>query len=171
MESRISIDRIAPYGKVYPGDMVFIKRSSGPVEAIFTVGCVELYDLAETPIELLKERYSAALCADDAFFHSKQRYRYAVIMEIKDLTHLNPFSIDKKGMQTWLLLWHSPIDQGLDPTVPICYTFYANCIRRFVTIPSLNKTTDLYERSAAPVPCLVPICKGGERFVVPPLFI
>lgn len=104
LESRISIHRIAPYGKVYPGDMVFIKRSSGPVEAVFTVGCVELYDLAETPIELLKERYSAALCADDAFFHSKQHCRYAVIMEIKDLTLLNPFSIDKKGMQTWLLL-------------------------------------------------------------------
>ena len=84
--------------------MVFIKRSSDPVEAVFTVGCVEQFDLTETPISLLQERYGSPLCADDAFFRSKQHCRYAVLMEIRGLARIHPFSIDKKGMQTWLLL-------------------------------------------------------------------
>ena len=104
LESRITVHRIAPYDKVYPGDLVFIKRSSGPIEAVFTVGHVQQFDLSTTPLSHLQERYAQALCADDTFFQSKQHCRYAVLMEIKNLTRLTPFSITKKGMQTWLLL-------------------------------------------------------------------
>ena len=122
LESRITVNRIAPYGKVSPGDMVFIKRSSGPVEAVFTVGCVEQFDLTETPISLLQERYGSQLCADDAFFRSKQHCRYAILMEIRSLTRLTPFSIDKKGMQTWLLLNRTLAAQDLTPLPFLCYT-------------------------------------------------
>ena len=104
LESRITRNRIAPWDKVFPGDIVFIKRSSGPVEAFFTVGSVLQFDLTQTPLEQIREQYSAALCANDAFWQSKQSCRYAVLMQITNLTRIPPFFIDKKGMQTWLTL-------------------------------------------------------------------
>jgi len=104
LESRITRNRIAPWDKASPGDIVFIKRSSGPVEAFFTVGSVMHFDLTQTPLEQIRDQYSAALCANEAFWQSKQTCRYAVLMQITNLTRIPPFSIDKKGMQTWLTL-------------------------------------------------------------------
>ena len=104
LESRITRNRIAPWGKVSPGDIVFVKRSSGPVEAFFTAGNVTQFDLAQTPLKQLRDQYSMELCANEAFWQSKQHCRYAVLMQITNLTRILPFSIDKKGMQTWLVL-------------------------------------------------------------------
>ena len=104
MESRITRSRIAPWDRLSPGDMVFVKRSSGPVEAVFTAGQVLQFDLTQTPLALLQEKYSASLCADESFWQSKQNCRYALLTQITALIRLTPFSIDKKGMQTWLIL-------------------------------------------------------------------
>ena len=104
LESRITRNRIAPWDKVSPGDIVFIKRSSGPVEAFFTVGSVMQFDLTQTPLDQIREQYSTSLCANDAFWQSKQTCRYAVLMQITNLIRIPPFSIDKRGMQTWLTL-------------------------------------------------------------------
>ena len=62
------------------------------------------FDLTQTPLDQIREQYSTSLCANDAFWQSKQTCRYAVLMQITNLIRIPPFSIDKRGMQTWLTL-------------------------------------------------------------------
>ncbi len=49
VESRFSINRIAPYQKVGPGDIILMK--SGPIIGCFVAEWVKFYDLTEKPIE------------------------------------------------------------------------------------------------------------------------
>ena len=102
MESRFTMNKTAPYGRIRSGDIVIIKRSSGPVEGFFLTGCVVQYDLSKVPIAQLKEKYGKQLCVDDAFWEKKKNCRYAVLFDIMNLKRLSPFTIQKRGMQTWI---------------------------------------------------------------------
>lgn len=104
VESRFSKNRIAPYGRVAPGDLVLVKRAAGPVEAAFTVGAVRQYRLPETPLENLRAAYGAALCADEAFWRRKAESRYAVLLEIRGLVRFAPFRVEKLRRTAWVTL-------------------------------------------------------------------
>ncbi len=86
IESRFTKNKIIPYNKIEKEDIVFVKKSSGPILAYFKVKEVLFFNLKETPIEKIKES------------------RYATLIFIDKLVKLKPFSIHKKGMQTWLIL-------------------------------------------------------------------
>lgn len=104
VESRFSKNRIAPYGRIAPGDLVLVKRAAGPVEAVFTVGAVRQYRLQETPLENLRAAYGAALCADEVFWRRKAESRYAVLLEICGLVRFVPFRVEKRGRAAWVML-------------------------------------------------------------------
>ncbi len=104
IESRITKNKVSPYQKITKEDVVFIKKSSGPVLGFFTIKEVLFFDLATTPIETIKENYNKQLCVDETFWKNKSSSRYATLMIIDKLIKLKPFSIPKKGMQTWIKL-------------------------------------------------------------------
>lgn len=104
IESRFTKNKIIPYNKIEKEDIVFVKKSSGPILAYFKVKEVLFFNLKETPIEKIKEKYSEQLCVNETFWESKKESRYATLIFIDKLVKLKPFSIHKKGMQTWLIL-------------------------------------------------------------------
>ena len=102
IESRFSKNRILPYEKISEGDTVIVKKSSGPVIAYFTVKKALFFDLQDTPISEIKKQYEKELCVNEDFWISKKNSNYATLMIIDNLVKLNPFQIDKRGMQTWI---------------------------------------------------------------------
>ncbi len=104
IESRFTKNKVLPYQKVKEDDIVFMKKSSGPIIAYFTVKKVLFFDLTKTPIETLKEKYNQELCVNEEFWLQKANSRYATLIWVKDLVLVKPFKISKKGMQTWLVL-------------------------------------------------------------------
>lgn len=104
VESRFSKKKIAPYNQIEKDDIVIVKKSSGNVIAYFTIKDVIFYDLSITPISDIKLKYNKALCVDDDFWDLKKYSNYATLIVIDKLVNLNPFSIKKKGMQTWIKL-------------------------------------------------------------------
>lgn len=102
IESRFSKNRILPYENISSEDVVIIKRSGGSVVAYFTIKNVSFYDLSDTPIETIKEEYYSAIRANEEFWESKKDSRYATLIEIDEVHKLSPFSISKRGMQTWI---------------------------------------------------------------------
>lgn len=104
IESRFSKNKIAPYNQINNGDIVIIKKSSGNVVGYFTAKNVLCFDLSVTTIEKIKNEYGKALCVDDSFWQSKKNSNYATLIEIDNLVLLSPFTINKKGMQTWIKL-------------------------------------------------------------------
>lgn len=104
IESRFSKNKIAPYKLITKDDIVIIKKSSGNVLGYFTIKDVLFFDLSITPINEIKSKYSKQLCVDETFWISKKNSNYATLIIIDKLIKLKPFHINKKGMQTWIIL-------------------------------------------------------------------
>lgn len=104
IESRFSKNKIAPFEKITKDDIVFVKKSGGDIVAYFTIKEVLFFDLRNTPIEEIKEKYGKELCVDNSFWTIKKDSNYATLIVIDQIKKVKPFSIKKKGMQTWIEL-------------------------------------------------------------------
>lgn len=104
IESRFSKNKILPYNQINKNDIVIVKKSSGNVVAYFTIKEVIFYNLSITPISEIKAKYNEQLYVDESFWISKKSSKYATLIIIDNLVKLNPFHINKKGMQTWIKL-------------------------------------------------------------------
>jgi len=104
VESRWMINRVAPYGKAHSGDLVYVKKSGGPVLATFRIGwCVEG---ALTRVLPFAVEHQVALCVDDAFLLKLEadKKRFGVLMEVTDLKIFDSFAVIKPGMSGWVVL-------------------------------------------------------------------
>lgn len=104
IESRFSKNRIAPYNQITKDDVVIVKKSSGNVLGYFTIKDVLFFDLNTIPIEEIKSKYNKYLYVNDDFWNLKNGSKYATLIIIDKLVNLNPFSINKKGMHSWIKL-------------------------------------------------------------------
>lgn len=104
IESRFSKNKVLPYNNIKKDDIVIVKKSSGNVMAYFEVKDVIFFDLNETFIDDIKAEYNDALCVSEEFWELKKNSNYATLIIIDNLVILKPFSINKKGMQTWIKL-------------------------------------------------------------------
>lgn len=104
IESRFSQKRIAPFNQITKDDIVFIKKSSGNVLGYLTIKEILFFDLNITSIDSIKEKYSRELCVDESFWNQKRDSKYATLIIIDEIFKLEPFKINKKGMQTWIVL-------------------------------------------------------------------
>lgn len=104
IESRFSKNKILSYNQISKDDIVVVKKSSGNVIAYFTIKQVLFFDLNTTSINEIKNKYSKQLCVDESFWVSKQSSNYATLIFIDQLIPIQPFSINKKGMQSWIKL-------------------------------------------------------------------
>lgn len=104
IESRFSKNKIAPYEKIDKSDIVLIKRSGGDIIGYLTIKDVLFFDLNITSISSIKEKYNEYLCVDETFWEQKKNSNYATLIIIDKVTKLKPFKINKKGMQTWIIL-------------------------------------------------------------------
>ena len=104
IESRFSKNKIQPYNQISKDDIVIVKKSGGNVVAYFTIKDVLFFNLNETPIDEIKNKYNKQLCVDEHFWISKSNSNYATLIIIDKIVKLTPFHIDKKGMQTWVNL-------------------------------------------------------------------
>ena len=104
IESRFSKNRIAPYNKIDKNDIILIKKSGGNIIGYLTIKDIIFFDLNTTSISYIKEKYAEYLCVDETFWEQKKNSNYATLIIIDKVTKLKPFKINKKGMQTWIVL-------------------------------------------------------------------
>lgn len=104
IESRFSKNKSLPYRKIAKDDIVFVKKSGGDVLAYFTIKDIIFFDLNETSIDEIKQKYNEQLCVSEEFYISKSNSKYATLIVIDKMFNLKSFHINKKGMQTWLKL-------------------------------------------------------------------
>lgn len=104
IESRFSKKRVAPFNQITKDDIVFIKKSSGNVLGYLTIKEVIFFDLNITQIDDIRKRYGKRLCVTESFWDQKKDSHYATLIIIDEVIRLDPFKINKKGMQTWIVL-------------------------------------------------------------------
>lgn len=111
IESRFSVNRHAPFERVRRGDVLILKRSSGPVVGLCTVSDAWFYRLnPDTWPDI--ERYSSALCMDgSSFWKQKRGASYASLMRIEKIVRLPDLEIEKVDPRGWVVLRASLLQQ------------------------------------------------------------
>jgi hypothetical protein len=109
IESRFSKNRHAPFEQVRSGDVVVLKRSSGPVEGLCTVSDAWFYRLnPDTWPDI--ERYASALCMDDSnFWKQKRGASYASLMRIEQIVRVPDLEVRKLDPRAWVVLRNSSV--------------------------------------------------------------
>ena len=96
IKSRFSVNRITPFRRIAPGDKVYLQETGKPVTASFTAGEVLFFsDLDEQKIAEIRTTYGPLICADEAFWASKQHARYATLIFVERPTLEPPFKVRK----------------------------------------------------------------------------
>jgi len=116
VESRFSLNKIQPFGRVCTGDIILVKKSGGPVVAVFISGEIKSYsNLTPERIDQIRSKYSEPLgmSEDDAFWVEKKDSKYATLINIKRVKRLDPCRIDKKDRTSWVILAQREIDRLL----------------------------------------------------------
>ena len=89
LESRLGQDRRAPFGKVSPGDIVYIKPTGKRVVAKAVVRRVdEFEDLTPEDVKNLRETYDDRIMGGDQYWQSKADSKYATLIGFKSTTLL-----------------------------------------------------------------------------------
>ena len=105
VESRFSVNRCAPFGKVSEGDAVLLKRASGPVVGIARVRTVWSYELDESSWAVIRNRFAKALRAQDPEFWLRRRgASYATLMLMDQVLALEPVKWEKRDRRGWVVL-------------------------------------------------------------------
>ncbi len=110
IESRWLVHKSAPFGKVNGGDVLYLKRTGGKVEARVTVhGVKQFENLTLEVARTIIKRYGPSIKLNNTNFRQwwNPKKKYCCLIFLKNVERLAPFDIDKTGfgnMAAWLVL-------------------------------------------------------------------
>lgn len=105
IESRFSINRVSPFEDVSAGDVLALKRQSGPVVGLCVVEYAAFYELDPPTWHLLRDQFARPLCAeDDEFWATRERARYATLMTVVHAHWIDPVRVAKRDRRGWVRL-------------------------------------------------------------------
>ena len=115
VESRFSVNRIAPYQSARVGDIVLLKRTGGPIVGLCRIAAVWFYCLDPSTWASIKGKFTEALCAQDpTFWHQRASASFATLMRVSDVRAIEPIYHPKRDRRGWVIL-RSPTGS---PTLP-----------------------------------------------------
>ncbi len=112
IETRFSQKRIAPFGLVNLGDIVYIKPSGEDIIGQFVVKKVINYEgLDSEDLALIRNKYGKQISLgndseDQKYFEQRATAKYATIIFIGNVEHfiVSPINITKKDLRGWVVL-------------------------------------------------------------------
>lgn len=105
IELRLYKTKHPAFGRVFVGDKLFLKISSGPVCVIATVEKVKSFeDLTPGKILDLKRRFNHDIGGGDGLWQSKMDCKYCLLVWLKDVKTIEPVRIQKKDWRAWVVL-------------------------------------------------------------------
>lgn len=106
VESRFMKSKCNPFGKVNPGDVIFLKQSGGAVVAKASITKVVLFDcLSPELVTALKKHFNNLIQGDDQYWEDVAvRANCGFFVWFENVEKLVPFRISKKDMRAWVVL-------------------------------------------------------------------
>ena len=109
IESRWSKNKIAPWGRVHPNDVIYFKQSGGNVEARAEVEkVVGIENLDQKTVQRIAKEYGLK----EEWGKDK---KYCTLIFLKNPKKVSPFKINKSGFGSaaaWLCYSNSPLIQS-----------------------------------------------------------
>jgi len=105
VESRLWKTRRYAFGRVMPGDKLFLKISSGPVCAVATAATVKNFEnLTPEQIIEIKQQYNHLVGGADEHWQSRADCKFGFLVWLKDVRAIEPVRIHKKDWRAWVVL-------------------------------------------------------------------
>jgi len=105
VESRFSVHRIAPFNSVSEGDIVILKKASGPIVGLCQVTNVWDFKLEPKTWREIRNDFTEALCAQDPMFWDQRKHAsYATLMRVKNVAKVPPIAVSKRDRRGWVVL-------------------------------------------------------------------
>jgi ASC-1-like (ASCH) protein len=105
VESRFTKTKRYAFGRVLPGDKLFLKLSSGPVCAMATAAAVKNFEnLTPKQISEIKQQYNHHIQGTDAYWHSRANCKFGFLVRLKEVRAIEPVRICKKDWRAWVVL-------------------------------------------------------------------
>ncbi|MFC1611495.1 ASCH domain-containing protein [Myxococcota bacterium] len=106
VESRFSRVAMAPYERASVGDILVLKRSSGPIVGACQVHKARFVQIEKrSQLQALRHRFATALCATDPeFWRQRADSKFVTLLKIRHVIALPPIGCDKKDRRGWVTL-------------------------------------------------------------------
>lgn len=105
IELRLYKSKHPAFGRVFAGDKIFLKISSGPVCATAAVEAVKNFEnLTPEGILELKHLYNRDIGGSDEHWQGKLDCKYCLLVWLKDVKTIEPVRIQKKDWRAWVIL-------------------------------------------------------------------
>ncbi len=105
IELRLYKTKHNAFGRIFAGDKLFLKLSSGPVCATATVAAVKYLDnLTPERILELKSRYNRDIGGDDGHWQSKTDCKSGFLVWLNNVRAIEPVRIHKRDWRAWVVL-------------------------------------------------------------------
>lgn len=112
IETRFSMRRIAPFGLISRGDLVYIKPPGQEIVGQFTGKKVIFFEgLEQKDWEFIKKEYGQKMSfgskkEDQKFFKSKQKAQFGTLIFIDKIEQFitSPIKVSKKDLRGWVVL-------------------------------------------------------------------
>ena len=107
IDARFSKSKIAPFGQISVGDLVYVKPSGKDIIGQFRVKKVLSFEgLEEREIREIREKHGEAIQASEAFWGEKGDSKFGTLIFIERVVPLitSPITLGKKDMRGWVVL-------------------------------------------------------------------
>jgi len=105
IESRFSINMIAPFRKVKSGDIVILKKSGGPIVGMFEATKIRFIEIKNSLVlDSLKQKYNERLLIEDDFWEKKKTSKYATLIDVDHVLKISPIFVHFSNRQSWVTL-------------------------------------------------------------------
>jgi len=99
-----------PHRALEPGDLIWLKESSGPVRAVATAGTVRCFDrLTPARVDWLRREFNDGIRAPASFWRRHRGARFATLAWLEDICALSPFWVVKHDRRAWVVLSGPPV--------------------------------------------------------------
>ena len=105
IESRWSMNRVAPYGKVSVGDTILLKETGKDVTAKAEVKDVKYYELTPQKVEDIRIKYGK-LIGTDKFedWESTLHKKYCTLIWLGKVEKIEPLKVPRSNGAGWLVV-------------------------------------------------------------------
>lgn len=107
IESRFSVNKISPYGKIFKGDIVLVKKTGGPIVGMFVAGEVLFYPkLNNTKLKEIEDNFGEQICTyvNPNFWTNRAASKFATLISIDRFIEIKPFTVNKSDRMAWSIV-------------------------------------------------------------------
>ena len=105
IESRWSMHKVAPYGKVGVGDEILLKETGKDVTATAKVKDVKYYELTPDKVETIRIKYGKQIGTDKfEDWQSTLQKKYCTLIWLEDVKRISPMKVQRSNGAGWIVV-------------------------------------------------------------------